>query len=277
MAPGAASASQVGFADVNGVKLHYQVTGDGASLVLVHSGITDSRSWAPQLPAFTKKYRVLSYDMRGFGQSDVAHGKYSSSEDLAGIMGAVGIAPAALLGVSVGGSAVLDTALQHPEMVRALILVGAGMSGRKHSAEYDQMIDEIDQLVVDKGLDAAIDREMEVWLYGRGRTAADVDPQLRAAVREMDFYNSGRYPPDAEPQRIQPPAVGRLREIRVPTLVIVGDRDVGDVRQAAEELGRGIRGARLVVMPGVAHVPNMERPEEFNRLVLDFLDSLLVQ
>jgi len=105
------------------------------------------------------------------------------------------------------------------------------------------------------------------------RTAADVDPQLRAAVREMDFYNSARYPPDAEPQRIQPPAVGRLTEIRVPTLVIVGDCDVDDVRDAAEELQRGIPGARLVVMPGVAHVPNMERPEEFNRIVLDFLES----
>ena len=273
MAPGAGSASQVGFADVNGVKLHYRVTGDGASLVLVHSGITDSRSWAPQLPALTKKYRVLSYDMRGFGQSDVAHGKYSSSEDLAGLVAAAGMGPAALLGVSVGGSAVLDTALQHPELVTALILVGSGISGRKHSPAYDQMIDEIDELVVEKGLDAAIDREMEVWLYGRGRTAADVDPQLRAAVREMDFYNSARYPPDAEPQRIQPPAVGRLTEIRVPTLVIVGDRDVDDVRDAAEELKRGIPGARLVVMPGVAHVPNMERPEEFNRTVLDFLES----
>jgi len=60
----------------------------------------------------------------------------------------------------------------------------------------------------------------------------------------------------------------------VPTLVIVGDRDVEDIRDAAEELGRGIRGARLVVMPGVAHVPNMERPEEFNGLVLDFLSSV---
>ena len=273
MGAGAASGSQVGFAAVNGVKLHYQVTGVGASVVLVHSGITDSRSWEPQLPAFTKKYRVLSYDMRGFGQSDIAHGKYSSSEDLAGVMSAAGIGPAALLGVSVGGSAVLDTALQHPEMVTALILVGSGISGRKHSTAYDQMIDEIDELVVEKGLDAAIDREMEVWLYGRGRTAADVDPQLRAAVREMDFYNSARYPPDAEPQRIQPPAVGRLTEIRVPTLVIVGDCDVDDVRDAAEELQRGIPGARLVVMPGVAHVPNMERPEEFNRIVLDFLES----
>jgi 3-oxoadipate enol-lactonase len=274
MAPGAASGSQVGFANVNGVRLHYQVAGDGPSLVLVHSGITDTRSWAPQLPAFTKKYRVLSYDMRGFGQSDVAHGKYSSSEDLAGLVAAAGMGPAALLGVSVGGSAVLDTALQHPELVTALILVGSGISGRKHSPAYDQMIDEIDQLVVEKGLDAAIDREMEVWLYGRGRTAAEVDPQLRAAVREMDFYNSARYPPDAEPQRIQPPAVGRLQEIRAPTLVIVGDRDVDDVRDAAEELTRGISGARLAVMPGVAHVPNMERPEEFNRLLLDFLDSV---
>ena len=274
MAPGAASRSRVSFADINGVRLHYRVTGEGASLVLVHSGITDSRSWEPQLPAFTKKYRVLSYDMRGFGQSDVAHGKYSSIDDLAGLIQTVGMAPAALLGVSVGGSIVLDTALQHPEMVSALILVGSGISGREHTAQYNQMIDEIDQLVVDKGLDAAIDREIEVWLYGRDRTAADVDPQLRAAVRDMDFYNSSRYPSDAEPQRIQPSAVGRLKEIRVPVLVVVGDCDVDDVRDAAEELKRGIPGARLVVMPGVAHVPNMERPEEFNRLVLDFLNSV---
>ncbi|MDQ6713044.1 MAG: alpha/beta hydrolase [Candidatus Dormibacteraeota bacterium] len=274
MPVGAAGRSQVGFADVNGVKLHYEVGGEGTSLVLVHSGITDSRSWEPQFPAFTRTYRVLRYDMRGFGQSDIAHGKYSSIDDLAAILGTVGTAPAALLGVSVGGSIALDTALQHPEMVTALILVGSGISGRKHSAQYDQMIDEIDQLVVDKGMDAAIDREMEVWLYGRGRTEEDVDPQVRAAVREMDFYNSARYPPDAEPQRIQPPAIGRLDEIRVPTLVIIGERDVEDVRQAAEELERGIRGATLMVMQGVAHVPNMERPEEFNRLVLDFLDSV---
>jgi pimeloyl-ACP methyl ester carboxylesterase len=224
--------------------------------------------------AFSSRYRVLRYDMRGFGQSDIAHGKYSSIDDLAGLMNDVGIGPAALLGVSVGGSIVLDTALEHPDLAKALIVVGSGISGRKHSVEYERMIDEIDQLVVDRGMDAAIDREMEVWLYGRGRTVADVDPQLHAAVREMDFYNSERYPPDAEPERIQPPAIGRLAEVQVPTLVIVGELDVDDVRQAAEELGRGIRGARLVVMPGVAHVPNMERADEFNRLVLDFLNSV---
>ena len=153
------------------------------------------------------------------------------------------------------------------------IVVGSGISGREHSAQYNQMIDEIDKLVVQQGMDAAIDREMEVWLYGRGRNAADVDPKLREAVREMDFYNSGRYPPDAEPQRIQPQAIGRLQEIHVPTLIIVGDRDLDDVRDAAQDLERGIPGARLVVMTGVAHVPNMERPEEFNRLVLDFLSE----
>jgi len=78
------------------------------------------------------------------------------------------MAPVALLGVSVGGSIVLDTALQHPELVKALILVGSGISGRAHSAEYHQMMDELDGLLADEGLDAAIDREMEVWLFGRG-------------------------------------------------------------------------------------------------------------
>jgi 3-oxoadipate enol-lactonase len=274
MARGAASRPQAGFAEVNGCKLHYEVAGQGPSLVLVHSGITDSRSWEHQLPAFARQYRVVRYDMRGFGQSDIAHGTYSNVEDLAGLMATVEMGPAALLGVSMAGTMVLDTALQHPELVNALILVGSGISGREHSAEYHHMMDQMDELLAQEGLDAMIDREMEVWLYGRGRTAADVDPQLRAAVREMDFYNSERYPPDAEPERLQPPAIGRLAEVRVPTLVIVGELDVDDVRQAAEELGRGIRGARLVVMPRVAHVPNMERAEEFNRLVLDFLNSV---
>jgi pimeloyl-ACP methyl ester carboxylesterase len=274
MALGAAGRPRVGFADVNGVKLHYEVAGSGAPLVLAHSGITDSRSWDPQFPAFTRRYRVLRYDLRGFGRSDIAHGTYSNVDDLVALMTTVDVAPAALLGVSMAGSIVLDTALQHPKLVTALILVGSSISGREHSPEYHQMMDELDELLAHQGLDAAMDREMEVWLYGRGRTAADVDPRVRAAVREMDFYNSGRYPPDAEPERIQPPAIGRLNEIGVPTLVIVGDRDVDDLRQAAEELGHGIRGARLVVMSGVAHVPNMERPEEFNRLVLDFLNSV---
>jgi pimeloyl-ACP methyl ester carboxylesterase len=217
---------------------------------------------------------VLRYDLRGFGQSDIAHGAYSNVDDLVGLMAIVGMQSAALLGVSLGGAMMLDAALQHPNVVTALIVVASPISGREHSVDYHQRIDEIDQVLAEQGLDAAIDREMELWLYGRGRTAADVDPRVREAVREMDFYNSARYPPDADPQRIQPPAIGRLEEIKVPTLVIVGDRDVDDIRQAAEELGRGISGARLVVMPGVAHVPNMERPDEFNRLVLDFLNSI---
>jgi pimeloyl-ACP methyl ester carboxylesterase len=274
MATGAANPSQVGFADVNGVRLHYEVAGDGRPLVLAHSGITDSRSWDPQFPAFTTKYRVLRYDLRGFGQSDIAHGAYSNVDDLVRLMATVGMPSGALLGVSLGGSMMLDMALKHPERVTALILVASPISGREHSADYHDRIDEIEQVLSEQGLDAAIDREMEFWVYGRGRTAADVDPEVRAAVREMDLVNSARFPPDARPERIQPPAIGRLHEIRVPTLVIVGDRDVDDIRGAAEELRRGIRGASLVVMPGVAHVPNMERPEEFNRLVLDFLNSV---
>jgi len=178
MAPWAANRSRAGFAGVNGAKLHYEVAGEGTSLVLAHSGITDSRSWEPQFPAFTGKYRVLRYDLRGFGQSDIAHGAYSNVHDLLRLMATVGMPSAALLGVSLGGSMMLDTALQHPEVVTALILVACPISGREHSADYHHRIDEIDQALAEHGLDAAIDREMEFWVYGRGRTAADVDPQF---------------------------------------------------------------------------------------------------
>ena len=101
----------------------------------------------------------------------------------------------------------------------------------------------------------------------------EVSPEVRARVHEMLAHNLPREG-EGEAQELEPPAAGRLEEIAVPTLVIVGDKDSPDIIASSRLLAEGIRGARLEVMRGVAHVPNMERPDEFNRLVLEFLDSV---
>jgi len=240
---------------------------------LIHSGITDSRSWDPRVGALAARHRVLRYDLRGIGRSDLGHGSYSNVDDLVKLMDTVGFERAALVGVSNGGALALDVALEHPARVSALVLVGAGIGGSKWPAAFRAQMEEIDALY-DRGLiDQVVERELEIWLYGKGRTAADVDPAIREAVRAMDRNNTERFPADAKPERIEPPAIGRLAEIRVATLVIVGDLDVDHVQDTARALTNGIAGARLAVMHGVAHVPNMEQPEEFNRLVLDFLSE----
>ncbi len=258
---------------VNGGRLFFEMAGRGSPVVLIHSGITDSRSWEPQVAAFTPQHRVLRYDLRGMGRSDLGHGSYSNVDDLVTLLDAVGLERAALVGVSMGGALALDVALEHPGRVATLVLVGAGISGRQPPDAFKTQMDEIDALYERGLIDQVIERELEIWLYGKGRTAADVDPAIREAVREMDRNTTERFPADAKPERIEPPAIGRLGEVHVPTLVIVGDLDVDHVQEGARVLSKGIAGARMAVMRGVAHLPNMERPDEFNRLVLDFLSE----
>jgi len=269
----ASSAAKEGFAAADGGRLFYEVAGSGSLVVLIHSGITDSRSWDPQVPAFAARHRVLRYDIRGIGRSDLGHGSYSNVEDLVTVLDAVGFERAALVGVSMGGALALDMALEHPERVAALVLVGSGISGSQWPAAFGARVAAIDALFERGLIDEAVERELEIWLYGKGRTAADVDPTVREAVREMNRNIAERFPADARPRPIEPPANGRLDEVAVPTLVIVGDLDVDHVHEWAHELSNRISGAALAVIHGVAHVPNMERPEEFNRLVLDFLSA----
>jgi len=144
--------------------------------------------------------------MRGFGQSDVSHGEYSARADLEAVMVAAGIERAALVGVSMGSSLALDFALEHPELVGALVMVGPGISGRDRSEAFKTLMDEVDRIFEHKGLDATIEREMEIWLYGKGRVAADVDAKVRAAVFKMDRYNSARFPDDLKARPLDPPA-----------------------------------------------------------------------
>jgi pimeloyl-ACP methyl ester carboxylesterase len=271
--PTISSAAKGGFEAVDGGRLFFEVAGSGSPVVLIHSGITDSRSWDPQVGPFAAHHRVLRYDLRGMGRSDLGHGSYSDLDDLLKLMDAIGFERAALVGVSMGAALALDEALEHPERVAALVLVGAAISGRQPPDAFKAQMDEIDGLYERGLIDQVVERELEIWLYGKSRTAADVDPAVREAVREMDRNTTERFPSDAKPERIDPPAIGRLGEVHIPTLVIVGDLDVDHVQEGANLLSNGIAGARLAIMHGVAHVPNMERPEEFNRLVLDFLSE----
>jgi len=264
-----------GRAVADGAHLHYEVAGSGPAVILIHSGITDSRSWDPQMDAFARRYQVVRYDMRGFGKSDVSHGEYSPRADLEAVMDASGTGRAALVAVSMGSALAIDFALDHPERVAALVLVGPGVSGRAPSREFTDLMAQVDRLVEDKGLDSAIERELEIWLYGRGRSSADVDQSVREAVFEMDRVNSARFPADMTARPITPPAIERLAELRVPTLIVAGDLDIADVFDAADRLEAGIPGARRAVMEGTAHVPNMEQPGKFNQIVLDFLGGVL--
>lgn len=272
--------SQTGFLDVEGGQLHYEVAGEGQPLALIHAGIADSRMWDDQFEVFAERYRAVRYDTRGFGKSKTESVSFSNRQDLYDLLKHLGAANAFVLGVSRGGQIAIDFTLEHPEMVPALIPVAAGLGGYEHKPSDDvksrtenQIFTEMDEFW-EKG-DFARLAEMEIRMFvdGPGQSPDRVDQQIQERMLEMSRDNYSRKDGEAKPRVLEPPAFGRLGEIQVPTLIIVGNLDTSGTLAMADLLEQGIAGARKVVIEGAAHMVSMERPDEFNRVVLDFLEE----
>ncbi len=203
-------------------------------------------------------------------------GPFAFRDDLYGLLKYLGVEKAYLLGCSMGGSTCLDFTLEHSEMVGALVLIGSGLGGYQWTNQDDPVAAAAEAAAAARDFERANELEMRIWVDGLNRTPEQVRPGVRERVSEMNLASLRRIDEQeqAQQQRLDPPTAGRLGEIAAPTLVIVGDRDVLDIQRIADVLEQGMPNARKVVMTDAAHVPNMEWPEEFNRIVLDFLGGL---
>ena len=268
-----------GFLPVEGGELYYEVTGTGHPLVLIHAGVADLRQWDPQVPAFARHYRVIRYDTRGYGKTRTQAVSFSNRQDLYDLLKHLGVEHAYVLGNSRGGQIAIDFTVEHPEMVDALIPVAAGLSGyqpesftpAQHEIDAETQMGEL----LERGdFDALADLEVRFWADGPGQPEGRAAPEVREKLRLMIRENYARNEPEPQARPLEPPAAPRLAEIQVPTLVMIGDLDESATRLMADALTDGIAGARKVVFPGVAHMVNMERPQEFTQTVLDFLQDL---
>ena len=276
--------AQMGFAEVNGTSLYYEVAGTGHPFVLIHGHLLDKRSWDDQFAIFAQRYKVVRYDQRGFGDSGlITRGEsYSDRQDLYALMQFLGIESAYLMGVSGGGALALDFTLEHPKMVDALIPVTAGVSGFRPSEEMMKQHSDVVRLYTSLGeafekhdIEQAVNISLALWTDGPGRLPGQAAPVVREQVREMTTRNwkrsDGEAKAETPPVPLEPPAIGRLPEIGVPTLVILGALDTPN---PLDQLTTEIPRAKKVVMAETAHHPFLEKPAEFNQIVLDFLALL---
>jgi 3-oxoadipate enol-lactonase len=237
----------------------------------------DSRVWDPQWSSFAA-YQRIRFDLRGFGRTPIGSLPLTHARDVAELLDGLGVSGAAVVGGSMGGRIALELAIGRPDLVGALVLVGTGLPGLDWSDEMRAYGQAEDEAVARGDLDAATEVNLRTWVDGPGRTAADVDPVVREAVREMQRHALELQAPvwaelDEEP--LVENVGGRLAEVRVPTLVLVGDEDVAEIHAVAERLTREIAGARSATIPRTAHLPNLERPADFDALVLAFLSKVL--
>jgi len=262
-----------GNAEVNGTRIAYDLAGSGPAVLLLHAGIGDRRMWDAQFPPFAEHFTVIRFDARGFGETRKPDAPFAPYADAIALLDHLGISRAHFVGVSMGSQTAIEAAIAAPERVSALVAVAA-RTGTPVSSSLRARWDCVNELYEAGDIAGAVEYELRMWVDGPDRGPDAVDPEIRERVREMNAALFTRDDDAGEEIPLDPPVFERLAEISAPTLIVYGDKDVMDVRQAAEPLVDTIPGARLAVIPDAAHLPQMERPEVFNEIVLRFLLEL---
>lgn len=256
--------------------LAHDVEGEGRTVLLLHEGIADRRMWDDQVePLAEAGFRVVRCDLRGFGESELVPGPFSNLADVEELLEHLGAESILLVGGSYGARVALEYTLSHSGQVDALVLMGPGLRDMERTPAVEQSWKEETELFEAGDIDGAVEVNLRTWVDGPSRTPDQVDPGVRERVRVMQRRAFELDLPDAGPEEpFDPPASARLGEVRCPTLVLVGELDQSAILKVADRLEAGIPGSRKVVIEGTAHAPSMERPDEFNRLVLDFLQTV---
>ena len=256
-----------GFADVNGTRLYYEIAGSGHPLVLIHGNTLDTRMWDDQFDVFAQHYQVLRYDARGFGKSAAPTTEpYTHPDDLKSLMTHLGIDHAHIIGLSMGGAIAVNFALTYPASTATLTAVDAGLSGYQWQEELASVT--VKAIAKRDGIEAAKTFWLNSDLFAPAAEHSAVASRLKQIVDNYPGWHFINADPASAPET---PAIDRLHTLTLPTLVILGERDIPDFHHIADILEVRIPGAKKVVMPGVGHMSNMEDPERFNEIVLEFL------
>ena len=272
--------SEIGYADVGDGRLYYEASGEGTPVLFIHGNFGDRRHWDDQFPVFAERHCAIRYDVRGFGKSDMPiEGRpYSHHEDAAALMRNLGIEKAHVIGLSMGAGIAADFVLEHPEMSRSLVSVGPWITGY-NSRTVEKVFDGVKAVASafqSKGTAAALEEFLTGMLGQSLGMNSSVEARLREFGADYSFWHlchddPGERKGSSETTQIGMPAAERIAGMRVPALIVTADHDIPACIEIAELMEHKISGARKIVMPDTGHIINMERPEEFNRIVLNFL------
>ena len=265
------------FVTAPGGRLFVVADGDGPPILFLHAGIADHRAWDALVPSIVDAgYRAIRPDLRSIGRSTTEDVEFSRRADVLAVLDALHVGRAALVGNSVGGMIALDTTLESPDRVVALVLVASGIGGFDGGESEAERAFEAQMVAAESAGDADLlaDLDVRLWVDGVGQPPTRVDAAIRELVREMDRPSCEPTHVGGRPIPLDPPAVGRLREIRVPTLAIAGGLDTVGTRAVVEKIVEEVPDSFGLTIPGVAHMIGMEQPEVLAGLIVDHLAPL---
>lgn len=270
-----------GYAEVNKTKLYYEIAGKGKPLVLIHGSFGDRRFWDLQFTELSKKFKVVRYDIRGYGKSALPNPDelYRDTDDLKALLDFLQISKAHLCGLSLGSFIVIDFALAYPDKCISLIPIGPRVAGdgtdeykTPNADSVRAIIAKTTDIVKNKGAKEATDY---LWTGNHAMGKCVVSAKTREALLKMGYeYSWWRYLNASKREYIFPMAIKKLNEINIPTLVVSAEYDLQLCKEVAAILVKGIPGAKLISIKGAGHMMNMDKPREFNKAISEFIDKV---
>lgn len=253
---------QNGVVHHNNGQLIYETNGSGEPIIFVHGFGLDRTMWRPQVEFFARKYQVVTYDVRGFGESSLPDRPYSHAADLKALIDHLGLKGAHIVGLSMGGRIAINFALTYPGMVRSLTLMDTALDG--YASDVDWNVHAKIQ-----GIEKAKQNWLQHDLFATVREQAHLTDSLQVII---DRYSGWHWLNNDIYAAVSTDACNRLDEIRVPTLILVGQHDLSYFCRIADLLSDRIAKAQKIVVPNVGHMINLEAPSEVNRHVAEFFE-----
>ena len=255
--------------NVGDATINYDVAGKGPTVVFIHGWSHNISVWDDQVPAFKSRYRVVRYDSRGFGRSTGYADESAEPQDLLLLLEALRVKRAYIVGHSRGGSVALRFASAYPSHVAGLVLYGAFPEGFPAPPEVGQMFGSLPAIAKQNGLDSVgklVLASPIAWVPPGRKDVTDRYRRLWASYSGKDLLD-----PHAESGRVPAVTIPQLANIRVPTLVIVGDHEAPFIAAVADTLAQRIPGAKKVVIPNAGHGAHFAQPASFNSALMDFI------
>jgi pimeloyl-ACP methyl ester carboxylesterase len=249
-----------GYVDVDGGRLYYEAAGTGTPVVFLHAFALDTRMWDDQFEGLAREFRVIRYDLRGFGKSTLPKpGRpYSHADDLAALLAKLDAERPHVVGASMGGRCALDLAVARPDAARSMVVINTVIGGWPWSREWLTLYSPVLQAGRRGDVAAAKAAWLALPIFASLRANAALDARF---TRMVEAY-SGWHFVNADPERrLAPSALAQLGKIRAPTLALIGDQDLPEFQRMAERIESQVANARRLGVPAAGHLPSMESPE----------------
>lgn len=259
-----------GFFKAKGADIYFEIEGNGDNLLFIHAGIADRRMWNKEFITISKCFRTIRIDLPGYGLSNFTGGEYSYNDILNGILEYLKAEKTYIIAASFGGKIALDFVLSNKDKCQGLILMAPAVSGWEDSQYLLDYYEEEDKLSQAEEFDKIAVLNYNTWIL-RNRHEDDIKQDIRDLVIDMQMKSLMKGKPDNESIEIEEEdIILKLGNIKIPVLVVIGDNDVEDFQNIAKLIHKEIDSSKKIVIKNASHLANLEYPEVFESILLDF-------